>query len=71
MDETFELNGIVFTWNREKALGNEKRHGVTFEQSAEAFPAQDGTVPRRGLFRLDGRVVIDAGMGPLQIVVLD
>ena len=41
------------------------------EQSAEAFPAQDGTVPRRGLFRLDGRVVIDAGMGPPQIVVLD
>ena len=37
MDETFELNGIVFTWNRDKALKNEEKHGVTFEQSAEAF----------------------------------
>lgn len=37
MDETFKLNGIVFTWNRTKARTNLKKHGVTFERSAEAF----------------------------------
>lgn len=37
MDEHFELNGIRFIWNREKARANLAKHGVTFEQAAEAF----------------------------------
>lgn len=37
MDERFELNGISFVWNRTKAQENRRKHGVTFEQAAEAF----------------------------------
>jgi uncharacterized DUF497 family protein len=37
MDEYFELNGIRFVWNREKARRNLAKHGVAFEQAAEAF----------------------------------
>lgn len=37
MDEYFKLNGITFVWNREKARRNLVKHGVAFEQAAEAF----------------------------------
>ncbi len=37
MDEYFELNGITFSWNREKSRRNLVKHGVAFEQAAEAF----------------------------------
>jgi uncharacterized DUF497 family protein len=38
MDEGFELNGIRFVWDEDKARKNPGRHaGVTFEQAAEAF----------------------------------
>lgn len=37
MDARFELNGVVFVWDEAKARGNEHRHGVSFEQAAEAF----------------------------------
>jgi uncharacterized DUF497 family protein len=37
MDERFELNGISFVWNQTKAQDNLSRHGVAFEQAAEAF----------------------------------
>jgi uncharacterized DUF497 family protein len=37
MDETFELNGITFVWNRRKAKTNSEKHGVTFSQAAQAF----------------------------------
>ena len=37
MDELYELNGIVFVWNTDKARANRSKHGVTFEQAAEAF----------------------------------
>ena len=37
MDEYFELNGIGFLWDRVKARQNLQRHGVAFEQAAEAF----------------------------------
>lgn len=38
MDIAFELHGIRFVANRDKALANPARHdGITFEQAAEAF----------------------------------
>jgi len=37
MDVTFELNGIGFAWDRDKARRNLTKHGVSFEQAAESF----------------------------------
>jgi uncharacterized DUF497 family protein len=37
MDTRFELHGITFVWDDNKALTNLRQHGVTFEQAAEAF----------------------------------
>ena len=37
MDEHYELNGIVFVWDSDKARSNRSKHRVTFEQAAEAF----------------------------------
>jgi uncharacterized protein len=37
MDTRFELHGITFVWDGNKALTNLRQHGVTFEQAAEAF----------------------------------
>jgi len=37
MDEQFELNGIPFVWSQTKAQENLRKHGITFEQAAEAF----------------------------------
>lgn len=37
MDTRFELNGITFVWDKGKARSNWSKHGVPFEQAAEAF----------------------------------
>ena len=37
MDARFELHGVAFVWDAAKALRNLHKHGVTFEQAAEAF----------------------------------
>ncbi len=37
MDVHFELNGASFVWNADKARLNVHRHGIRFEQAAEAF----------------------------------
>jgi len=37
MNITFELNGVAFVWDVEKARRNLAKHGVCFEQGAEAF----------------------------------
>lgn len=37
MDKTYQLNGISFVWDTDKARLNANNHGVTFEQAAEAF----------------------------------
>ncbi|MEZ5539986.1 MAG: BrnT family toxin [Pseudomonadales bacterium] len=37
MDTEFLLNGIAFVANRDKAATNEKKHGISLEQAAEAF----------------------------------
>lgn len=37
MDEHFELNGISFVWSQTKAQENLTKHGVAFDQAAEAF----------------------------------
>lgn len=38
MDKGFELNGIRFLWDGDKARRNPGKHsGVTFEQAVEAF----------------------------------
>ena len=39
MDDSikFELNGISFTWDDEKALSNWRKHRVFFQDAAEVF----------------------------------
>ena len=38
MDVVFVSQGVVFTWDADKARTNPLRHdGITFEQAAEAF----------------------------------
>jgi uncharacterized protein len=37
MDERFELDGIHFIWNTDKAAANVRKHGICFEEAAEAF----------------------------------
>lgn len=38
VDKHYELNGITFVWDENKAQQNVHRHeGITFEQAAEAF----------------------------------
>lgn len=37
MDITYRLQGITFEWDAEKARSNAEKHGVTFEEAAEAF----------------------------------
>lgn len=37
MDEHFELYEINFVWDQEKSKINLNKHGVSFEQAAEAF----------------------------------
>lgn len=37
MDEYYELSGITFVWNPDKAQSNRAKHRVTFEQAAEVF----------------------------------
>lgn len=37
MDTRFVLHGITFVWDKNKAAANLRKHGVTFEQAAEAF----------------------------------
>jgi uncharacterized DUF497 family protein len=38
MDKRFNLNGIIFIWDEDKAQRNPHNHkGITFEQAAEAF----------------------------------
>jgi uncharacterized DUF497 family protein len=37
MDIEFELRGIRFRWNADKARHNIEKHGVSFEQAAQVF----------------------------------
>lgn len=37
MDVVFRLQGIEFEWDADKAESNVRKHGVTFEEAAEAF----------------------------------
>jgi uncharacterized DUF497 family protein len=37
VDVRYELNGISFVWNADKAQSNLSKHRVSFEQAAEAF----------------------------------
>ena len=37
MDSYFRLQGIEFEWDQDKAFSNIAKHGVTFEEAAEAF----------------------------------
>jgi uncharacterized protein len=37
MDVLYRLQGVEFEWNDEKADSNVIKHGVTFEEAAEAF----------------------------------
>ena len=35
--ETYELEGQIFEWDRNKNLANIKKHGITFKVAARAF----------------------------------
>jgi uncharacterized DUF497 family protein len=37
MDVTYQLQGVLFEWDDNKAQINVQKHGVTFEEAAEAF----------------------------------
>jgi uncharacterized protein len=37
MDITYRLQGVTFEWDEQKARTNVEKHGVTFEEAAEAF----------------------------------
>lgn len=37
MDFRFEINGLVFLGNSEKAERNQQKHGISFEEAAEVF----------------------------------
>ncbi len=37
MDITYQLQGIPFEWDKNKAEINIRKHGVTFEEAAEVF----------------------------------
>jgi len=37
MDVTYQLQGVLFEWDEDKAQTNVQKHGVTFEEAAEVF----------------------------------
>ena len=37
MDERYDLKGISFIWDLNKAQANLAKHGVAFSQAAQAF----------------------------------
>ena len=37
MDVTYQLQGVLFEWDENKAQSNIKKHGVTFEEAIEVF----------------------------------
>jgi uncharacterized protein len=37
MDVTYRLQGLTFEWDAQKASSNAEKHGVSFEEAAEAF----------------------------------
>ena len=37
MDIVYQLQGITFAWDADKAQSNIAKHGVTFEEAAEVF----------------------------------
>jgi len=37
MDIVYRLQGLEFGWDEDKARRNVEKHGVTFEEAAEAF----------------------------------
>ena len=37
MDIIYRLQGIEFEWNENKAQSNVEKHGIAFEEAAEAF----------------------------------
>jgi uncharacterized DUF497 family protein len=37
MNITYQIQGIEFEWDENKAQGNLQKHGVSFEEAAEVF----------------------------------
>lgn len=37
MDNTYRLQGVTFVWDAQKSRTNVEKHGITFEEAAEAF----------------------------------
>lgn len=47
MDIIFQLQGVEFKWDESKARANVEKHGVTFEEAAEAStPSTRRVTPR-------------------------
>jgi uncharacterized DUF497 family protein len=59
MDVHYELEGVRFVWNAQKALQNYAKHGVSFESGCEVFfdrlaTLADASVPDETRFALIG-----------------
>ena len=37
LEETLDVDGLTFVWDRTKAAANRRKHGVTFEEAATVF----------------------------------
>ena len=37
MDITYQMQGVLFEWDDNKAASNIQKHGVTFEEATEVF----------------------------------
>jgi uncharacterized DUF497 family protein len=53
MEVIFRLQGAEFVWDEHKARSNADKHGITFEEAAEAFfitSARQATRAERKLY---------------------
>jgi len=70
MDIEYELRGIRFRWNADKAKQNAEKHGVSFEQAAQVFfdPFLRYQDASRGVEQRDGAVGCDFDLRILFVV---
>lgn len=73
MDIEYELNGIWFRWDDNKAKLNIKNHDVTFEQAAQVFfdPFVQGQDASRNNEQRDGALGCDFNFQLLFVVHIE
>lgn len=73
MDIEYELRGIRFRWNEEKAKLNARNHGVSFDQAAQVFfdPFVQYQDASRNNEQRDGALGCDFGFRLLLVVHLE